>query len=35
MEPVGEVTGLRDDGLKTVTAAILRVDRDRWHGSTR
>jgi ribosomal-protein-alanine N-acetyltransferase len=34
MEPVGEVTGLRDDGLKTVTAAILRIDSDLWHGST-
>jgi len=34
MEPVGEVTGLRDDGLKTVTAAVLRVERERWHGST-
>jgi RimJ/RimL family protein N-acetyltransferase len=30
LEAVGELTGLRDDGLKTVTAVILRIDRDRW-----
>jgi RimJ/RimL family protein N-acetyltransferase len=35
MKPVGEVTGLRDDGLKTVTAAILRVEGDHWSGSNR
>jgi RimJ/RimL family protein N-acetyltransferase len=35
MEPVGEVTGLRDDGRETVTAVILRVDSDRWHGAAR
>jgi RimJ/RimL family protein N-acetyltransferase len=35
MQPVGEVTGLRDDGLKTVTAAIFRVERDSWSASTR
>jgi len=32
MESVGKVTGLRDDGLKTVTALILRTDHARWHG---
>jgi RimJ/RimL family protein N-acetyltransferase len=34
MKPVGEVTGLRDDGLKTITALILRIDNGRWHGAS-
>jgi RimJ/RimL family protein N-acetyltransferase len=30
MEIVGEVSGPRDDGVGTVVATILRVDRERW-----
>jgi len=32
MESVGKATGLRDDGLKTVRALILRINRGNWHG---
>jgi hypothetical protein len=30
MDVIAERQGLRDDGLRTVVALLLRVDRGRW-----